>query len=645
MSPSQGRKPLGIPRLILLGAGAAVVLLGLYLADDLISYLPRQVRSHALESAFAAVLAGYVLSVFWAGRRGTEDRSTARLARGLDRLDALSTAALRSWLVYGLVGAAVVWLAIWIPHYLYWPWCRDVEAFAEFAHGWNDGELPYRDIRGYNFPGHIYLHWILGKLFGWGYARAFYGVDAAALLMLGGVVLAWSRRCFGGLLPGMAAYLMFLGFYLDQHFEVVAERDWHAALGATLGILVLQAWPGRRGRWLAAFLAAAAFTIRPHVVLFLPALADAAIRSEAGSDGDPGGQWSRRGVRRLLEWTGAFGLFVTVGFAPLIVAGVLGDLVRSLRVVAYGGPYSTFTPARAVTFLVEEIQQPTRAALLIALTYLSLRPPRGLVKANARTWLLAVVGALFYRPLHPMDHSYLRTPLALVGSTAWAIPIAWCARIATENSGRLRRPFPGLLLIVLLLFETLPRWFPYNCDVRATLDSIRAAATSRWPRLPPGAWIWFDQSKQPFYTWDGYIRLLRYVRETTGPTTIVANALNNPPFPCVNGPTGRRSPFHVETGVAWMWLVHHDLDEEFAHDLEQAGDDSIVVWSPTEIGRQPRIPLKRLTQVILDEYEPEARFGLIEVWRRKSNNPAELRLQSRGNEEVPNPLPSQVSPP
>ena len=96
---------------------------------------------------------------------------------------------------------------------------------------------PYRDIRGYNFPGHIYLHWILGKLFGWGHPGVFYAVDAMALLVLGAAILAWSRRCFGLLLPGITGYLIFLGYYLDIHFEMVAERDWHAALAATLGLL------------------------------------------------------------------------------------------------------------------------------------------------------------------------------------------------------------------------------------------------------------------------------------------------------------------------------------------------------------------------------------------------------------------------
>jgi hypothetical protein len=444
----------------------------------------------------------------------------------------------------------------------------------------------------------------------------------------------------------MAAYVVFLSYYLDQHFEVVAERDWHAALGATLGLLVLEGWPGRRGRWLSAFLVAAASTIRPHVVLFLPALAYAAATAPAESDAgaEPGaqGRFAEDSARRLLEWGFAFGLFVAAGFAPLVVAGVLDDLIRNLRIVSYGGPYSTFTAARALSILSEEIRHPATAALLIALAFMSLRSP-GDLRGPARAWLVAMLGALAYRPMHPMDHGYLKAPLVLVSSTAWAIPIAGCLRFASDGPARLHRSFLALCAIAFLLIEILPGRSPYNCIVSASLEAIRAAATSSSPPMPPGAWAWFDTTKQPHYTWEGYSALLRYLRETTGPDTLVANALNNPPFPCVNGPTGRRSPFRVETGVAWMWLVRQDLDEEFARDLEDAGKDSVVVWSPGEIGGQRRIPLPRLARVIRDEYEPEARFGKVEVWRRKGRSSAD-RLQSRGNGDAPHP-PQQVAPP
>ena len=86
--------------------------------------------------------------------------------------------------------------------------------------------------------------------------------------------------------------------------------------------------------------------------------------------------------------------------------------------------------------------------------------------------------------------------------------------------------------------------------------------------------------------------------------TVVANILKNPNFPSVNGATGRRSPFRVESGVPWMWIVAEDLDESFARELEQLVCDSIVVWSPQEIHERPGLPLRQLTSVVMDRYAP-----------------------------------------
>lgn len=152
----------------------------------------------------------------------------------LDRADAVSGTILERWLVAGFAGLSGLWLLLWASHYVYWPWCRDADTYAQMALDWDHGVLPYRDIRAFNFPGHIYLHWVLGKLFGWGRTSLFYALDATALLTLGAVVVAWSRRRLGCLLPGTLAYCMFLAYYLGLSFESVAERDWHVPWCATL---------------------------------------------------------------------------------------------------------------------------------------------------------------------------------------------------------------------------------------------------------------------------------------------------------------------------------------------------------------------------------------------------------------------------
>jgi hypothetical protein len=620
----EGRGLVKLLRLVALGTLAALVLLGLSLVPDLFRLLPWPIRRHPVEWTAVVLLAGY--SVAWALRRFRHRRApwVDRLAPALDRVEAVSATLLQRWLVVGFAGVSTFCLLTWLPHYMYWPWCRDTDTFALLAQEWDSGVLPYRDIRALNFPGHIYLHWILGKLFGWGHTGLFYALDATALLFLGAVVIAWSQRCLGLLLPGTAAYLIFLAYYLDISFETVGQRDWHASLCVTLGLLLLEAWPGRRARWLSALLAAMAFTIRPHVVLFLPAILVAVmsgdVATRAALPADIARITPKRTILRAVEWICAFGVFVAVGFAPLLLFGLLDDLVRGLGILRRGGPYGDATSARSVWILWEEMRQPKTWALGIGLLLLSVVSRDRDLKVMARTWLLALAGALVYRPIHPLDHGYLITPLALVGAVAWAIPIAWVVRAAIAARHIGPTLLPGVLGILLIVYESIPMRLPGNCSLRVSIDSIRAAAAGGWPEVPPGAWMWYG-SKRSTYKWDTYCRMLKYVREKTGPKTIVANVLKNPPFPSVNGATGRRSPFRVDSGVPWMWVAAEDLDESFARELQRVGRDSIVVWSPQEDNELHLLRLRRLTSVIMDRYAPEARFGSLEVWRRKCSTP------------------------
>ena len=359
-------------------------------------------------------------------------------------------------------------------------------------------------------------------------------------------------------------------------------------------------------------------------MLFLPALLVAATTGDVTTRGalpaDSARITARRTIMPALEWIGAFAIFVAVGFAPVLLSGLLDDLVRGLTILRPGGSYSDVTTARNLAILWDELRQPKNWALGISLLLLSSASRDRNLKLMARTWLLALAGALIYRAIHPYDHGYLKTPLALVGAVAWAIPIAWIIRAATAE-GRMRSMLlPAVLGILLIVYEGIPMQIPSNCSVRVTIDSIRAAAIGGWPGLPPGASIWYSPLRSS-YNWDAYCRLLKYIREKAGPKTIVANVLKNFPFPSTNGATGRRSPFRVESGVPWMSIVAEDLDETFAGELERQGCDSIVVWSPAETDAEPMLPLKRLTSVIVDRYEPEARFGRFEVWRRKCAAP------------------------
>src|SRR5437868_1335449 len=80
-----------------------------------------------------------------------------------------------------LAPLCVVLLTTWVPHSLTWPWWADTDQFAVSAQAWDAGILPYRDLDDFDFPGPIYVHWVLGKTLGWGRTAPFYAFDAALL--------------------------------------------------------------------------------------------------------------------------------------------------------------------------------------------------------------------------------------------------------------------------------------------------------------------------------------------------------------------------------------------------------------------------------------------------------------------------------
>ena len=93
-------------RLILLGGSAVLVLLGLSLAPDVYWLLPRTIQHYPEQWAFGATLAGYLAALGWSVRGGPWSPSSRRLARGLERLDEVSAAALQRWIFIGLAATA-----------------------------------------------------------------------------------------------------------------------------------------------------------------------------------------------------------------------------------------------------------------------------------------------------------------------------------------------------------------------------------------------------------------------------------------------------------------------------------------------------------------------------------------------------------
>src|SRR5262249_48756235 len=141
--------------------------------------------------------------------------------------------------------ACAVFLLTWAPHYLTWPLWADTEQFAISAQSWDTGIRPYRDLADFDFPGPIYLLYLLGKVLGWGRTMPFFAADLALLVLLAGALLAWSRHLFGTWIPGLIGVLAWLAYYLGQDYTHIAQRDWKATAMTVLGLLALETFPGK----------------------------------------------------------------------------------------------------------------------------------------------------------------------------------------------------------------------------------------------------------------------------------------------------------------------------------------------------------------------------------------------------------------
>lgn len=601
-----------VPVIVRLVAGTVFLFCAL-VVRDLLWLLPDPIVDRPIAMALVGLAAAYGMARAWAVRRRSRAMGDDEIALVVRMADAAGEVAVAGGLAIAVAAGCLAFLATWLPHYVLWPWHRDADTFATLAHSWDAGILPYRDIRGYNFPGAIYLHWILGKVFGWGPTWPLYVVDAAGLLGLGFTLIAWSRRTLGGVLPGLASYLVFLTFYLSLGFDRVAGRDWHTGLLVAIGLMALEAWPGRASLVVSAASTAAALTIRPHAILFLPALVLAILEDDnPPATGPPDGRPSP--LRRVAAWSLMLGIFTAAAFSPLILEGIADDLMRGLSIAAYGGPYSRTDLSTASDALVQEFFQPEVAIATVLLLFM-LAASRGKRRRMAVTWALALGAALLYRPIHPVHHRYLAIPLNLIGSISVALSIAWLVD---------RRRVPAVLraIVALILIEEVSLGRPAFCNVPGTLKAVAAIARGQGlpVEAPPGSAGWFDVANGRWYPWADYRNVLIYLRARASPGMMVANMLREPPFPSINGPTGTLSPFLAESGICWMLYVPIDLEPEFAAALEQA-DDCLVIWYPGQHQYLSQLTLERLTSVIRAHYRPEARFGPIEVWCRADRAP------------------------
>ncbi|WZP00009.1 hypothetical protein EP7_001626 [Isosphaeraceae bacterium EP7] len=499
-----------------------------------------------------------------------------------------------------LLAAAL--LATWIPHYLTWPWWPDLDTYATMARQWELGLVPYRETIAFNFPGQIYLFRILGATVGWGRTHWIYAVDAGLLVAFGLVLAAWSKRVLGRALPGLIGYVGFLGYYLGLDISAVAQRDWHGPVLSLSGVLLAQASGSKVARLVSALLFAAGVVFRPHVVLFLPALA-LALDERARDPGEP----LRRTIGPLLGWSIIFGLALLAAFAPLMLAGAFPDFIRGVRLAGYGGTYSRSSGGVVLAEFARELSQPRLMVVPALVVLLGRAADRGM-RRSTLTWLVLMGATLWYRPLCPMQHAYLDLPLRLT----WAVGLAYVSALVLRARATPALRMATLLLMLALVLPARPA----NCGVRASLRAVASMMRGEEPaETPPGALALFAPGRPDGLDWPDYRATLDHLRRSVPPDVRVANLLM--PFVGLDGPTGHPSPFTNEAGLIWLNLVHASDEPRLVADLELADESSLVVWVPVAVIGNAYFQAPELTRAVRRLYEPDRAFGRIEVWRRK----------------------------
>ena len=169
--------------------------------------------------------------------------------------------------------------------------------------------------------------------------------------------------------------------------------------------------------------------------------------------------------------------------------------------------------------------------------------PTSRLSQIARTWSWAWLGVLFYLPIHPVHHLYLRLPVSLVSSITWALAVAWLLSLQ-----RIARPVL-VLAIALLVYEILPSR-PWMCNFIESIRAMGPLLRGEIPTEPPIGCL------RPFLRRRAPLGQLSRAPDVYPERDQPANAGRQPPlqypYETINGPTGHLSPFLAESGICWM---------------------------------------------------------------------------------------------
>jgi hypothetical protein len=488
----------------------------------------------------------------------------------------------------------VLMVVAWAPLYVQWPRSGNHEHFASMAFGWTRDLLPYRDLMTINFPGEIYIFWILGQICGWSSEWSIYAFDLLCLAALGAFLLVWSRRVTRRYIAALGTIALYLSYYTTQWYYTAAERESHVAVFAIVCILLPLGWKGAWSAVACGVISALAFVVRPHFVTFTPAIAAAFIFTDAEQ------LRCSPGFRFVGRWFVALVAAIVTSvlcWAPLVWAGLRPDFLQSMQL----NISSKFTPLEgfarpAVSTLLREVfwaKPYLGLSILIAVGSIF----AGWIRWRA-VWvvvLLAQLGGLAYMWVHPARHNYLEHPLM----ATWALGLGLF--LAEIGAAPIERGWAVTIGLVLALSFQYPH--------TNFMGSFRLAARSM---LGKAARIdaWRRQASTCFsLSWEEFTELRHWIADNTTLDTRLANLTPG----IILGSDVNRLPAIPIEGT-WLWY-HHDTEPAVREAL-QAERDIVVLWNPEtfedQIGSFPE-----LIDVIKTDYESVARFGPMEVRRKR----------------------------
>lgn len=511
----------------------------------------------------------------------------------------------------------------WAPHYLFWPMWMDNEHFSLSAHFWDSGIRPYRDTYDFNFPGPIYFFWTIGKCFGWDNPMMVNLMDVAVLLSLITLLIIWSQKNFKTLVPGLFSSALIFRYYMSLNFGLVMQRDWHVFFLGASSLIVTQTLHSRLKWIIAGALLAMAFTIRPHAVLFLPAVIASVFTESADSI-------NKRNNLVSLIISGLTGLLIA--WSPLLISGIFDDFLAQLLQELFHGHYTDHKKPPLYRILGDELNRNVAFTALTCLAFIVLnaRQHQNAVKTWP-PWAVAFISLLYYKPLSPVMHDYTEIPFELLSCCVLGLFLGLSISENQLNAKKMRFLLVATLIWIRFYF---PGW-PVMANFNASLMAAGSLAHGTQLHFsPPGC---MDSLPDPGkrlgkFRWADYQDLLRYIREQTSSETRVVNFILYDPFPTLNAPTGRLTLWPCGEGVLWLSWVDPSLEQEFANRLK--GDEPTIVILRDEIeGWPPRNRFPKIERTIRQRFEFRTRFGDFQVWARKPGVPQSAAQQDQTGEE------------